>query len=124
MTDLKQLANNLVNLTVKEATELANILKDEHGLEPTATTNVSVEKPANEDAKKEEKTEFDMILKSAGTAKLAVVKTIKNSLGLNLKEAKDLADNAPSNLKEAVPKIEAEELKKKLEELGAEVELK
>ena len=124
MADLKEFAEQLVNLTVKEVNELANILKDEYGIEPAAAA-VAVAGPAADggDAA-EEKSEFDVILKAAGGSKLAVVKLVKELTGLGLKEAKELVDNAPSPLKEGIAKDEAEALVKSLEEAGAEVELK
>ena len=126
MADLKDFAEKLVNLTVKEVNELADILKDEYGIEPAAAA-VAVAGPAGgagvaEAA--EEKSEFTVVLKAAGGAKLAVVKLVKELKGLGLKEAKDLVDNAPSNIKEDIGKDEAEGMKKSLEEAGAEVELK
>mgnify|MGYP001074221008 CR=1 FL=1 len=120
MADLKAFAEQLVNLTVKEVNELAQILKDEYGIEPAAAA-VAVAAPA---AAGEEKTEFDVVLKAAGSNKLNVVKKVKELTGLGLKEAKDLVDGAPNVIKEALPKAEAENLKKELEEAGAEVELK
>lgn len=125
MADLKEMAEALVNLTVKEVNELAGILKDEYGIEPAAAA-VAVAGPAagGDGAGAEEKTEFDVILKSAGSAKLAVVKAVKELTGLGLKEAKEIVDGAPSPLKEGVAKDEAEALKQQLEEAGAEVELK
>ena len=123
MADLKALAEELVNLTVKEVNELATILKDEYGIEPAAAA-VVVAGPAAEGPAEEEKTNFDVVLKSAGASKLQVVKAVKESCGLGLKEAKDLVDAAPSVVKEGLPKDEAENLKKALEEVGAEVELK
>jgi len=125
MADLKEFAEQLVNLTVKEVNELADILKEEYGIEPAAAA-VAVAGPAaggGGDAA-EGKTEFDVILKAAGGSKLAVVKLVKELTGLGLKEAKEVVDNAPSPLKEGVSKDEAEGLKKSLEEAGAEVELK
>ncbi|MDA8917978.1 50S ribosomal protein L7/L12 [Flavobacteriaceae bacterium] len=124
MADLKDFAEQLVNLTVKEVNELATILKDEYGIEPAAAA-VAVAGPAagGGDAA-EEQTEFDVILKSAGASKLAVVKLVKELTGLGLKEAKALVDGAPSPVKEGVAKDEAEGLKSSLEEAGAEVELK
>ena len=110
MADLKVIAETLVNLTVKEVNELATILKEEYGIEPAAAA--------------EEKTSFDVVLKSAGANKLQVVKAVKEQTGLGLKEAKDIVDAAPSNVKEGVDKATAEALKKALEEVGAEVELK
>ena len=124
MADLKALAEELVNLTVKDVNELATILKEEYGIEPAAAA-VAVAAPAAAGAAAaEEKTEFDVVLKSAGANKLAVVKAVKEACGLGLKEAKDLVDGAPSVLKEALPKAEAESLKKTIEESGAEVEVK
>ena len=126
MADLKQLAEQLVNLTVKEVKELADILKDEYGIEPAAAA-VAVAGPAaggDGAAAAEEKTSFDVILKEAGGQKLAVVKLVKDLAGLGLKEAKDLVDAAPKELKAGVSKDEAEALKKQLEEAGAVVEIK
>lgn len=127
MADLKALAEQLVNLTIKEANELATILKDDYGIEPAASA-VAIAAPAagGGDAAPAaaEKTEFDVVLKDAGANKLNVVKEVKNILGLGLKEAKDLVDGAPSPLKSAVSKAEAEELKSKLEAAGAVVEVK
>ena len=122
MSDLKNLAETLVNLTVKEVNELATILKDEYGLEPAAAAVVVAGGAVGEAA--EEKTEFDVILKSAGASKLAIVKLVKDLTGAGLKEAKDIVDGAPAPIKTGVPKDEAEALKKQLEEAGAEVELK
>ncbi len=125
MADLKDFAEQLVNLTVKEVNELADILKEEYGIEPAAAA-VAVAGPAaggGGDAA-EEKSEFDVILKSAGASKLAVVKLVKELTGLGLKEAKELVDGAPAPVKEGVAKDEAEGLKSSLEEAGAEVELK
>jgi large subunit ribosomal protein L7/L12 len=125
MADLKQIAETLVNLTVKEVNELATILKDEYGIEPAAAAPVMVAGGgggATEAAA--EKTEFDVILKDAGAGKLAVVKVVKELTGLGLKEAKDLVDAAPAPVKEGVSKDEAEGLKKSLEEAGATVEVK
>ena len=124
MADLKDFAEQLVNLTVKEVNELATILKDEYGIEPAAAA-VAMAGPASGggDAA-EEQTEFDVILKAAGGSKLAVVKLVKELTGLGLKEAKELVDGAPSAVKEGVSKDEAEALKTQLEEAGAEVELK
>jgi large subunit ribosomal protein L7/L12 len=125
MADLKQLADQLVNLTVKEVKELADILKDEYGIEPAAAAaTVVAGGGAGEAAAEEEKTSFDVILKAAGGAKLAVVKLVKELTGLGLKEAKELVDGAPKAVKEGVAKDEAEALKKSLEEAGAEVEIK
>lgn len=123
MADLKQLAEELVNLTVKDVNELAEILKDEHGIEPAAAAAVVAGPAAGGDAA-EEKSEFDVVLKAAGGSKLAVVKLVKELTGLGLKEAKDIVDSAPAPLKEGVSKDEAEALKAQLEEAGAEVELK
>jgi len=125
MADLKQIAETLVNLTVKEVNELATILKDEYGIEPAAAAAVMVAGgPAAGGEVAEEKTEFDVILKSGGASKLAVVKLVKELTGLGLKEAKELVDASPKPVKEGVSKDEAEALKKQLEEAGAEVELK
>ena len=124
MADIKAIAEELVNLTVKEVNELARVLKDEYGLEPAAAAVAVAAGPAaGGAAAAEEKTAFDVVLKSAGSAKLQVVKAVKEACGLGLKEAKDLVDGAPSKLKEGVAKEEAEALKKALEEAGAEVEL-
>ncbi|MCH5241695.1 MAG: 50S ribosomal protein L7/L12 [Muribaculaceae bacterium] len=125
MADLKAFAEQLVNLTVKEVNELAQILKDEYGIEPAAAAVAVAAGPAAGGAPaEEEKTNFDVILKSAGASKLAVVKLVKELTGLGLKEAKALVDGAPGVVKEGLPKAEAEGLKKQLEEAGAEVELK
>ena len=125
MADLKNCAEQLVNLTVKEVNELATILKEEYGIEPAAAAVAIAAGPAaGAGEAAEEKTEFDVILKNAGASKLAVVKLVKELTGLGLKEAKDIVDGAPSALKEGVSKDEAEGLKKSLEEAGAEVELK
>ena len=125
MADLKDFAEQLVNLTVKEVNELAEILKEEYGIEPAAAAvAVAAGTAAGGDAGGEEKSEFDVILKAAGGSKLAVVKLGKELTGLGLKEAKELVDNAPSPIKEGVAKDEAEGLKSSLEEAGAEVELK
>jgi len=122
MADLKQFAEQLVNLTVKEVNELATILKDEYGIEPAAAAVVVA---AGGDAgAAEEQTEFTVVLKDAGASKLAVVKAVKELTGLGLKEAKDIVDSVPANIKEGVSKDEAEGLKKALEEAGAVVELK
>jgi len=125
MADLKAFAEQLVNLTVKEVNELAQILKDEYGIEPAAAA-VAVAAPAaaGAEAVVEEKTSFDVVLKEIGAQKLAIVKLVKELTGLGLKEAKDLVDGAPSTLKEGVAKDEADALKKQLEEAGAQVELK
>ncbi|MGN0086003.1 MAG: 50S ribosomal protein L7/L12 [Alloprevotella sp.] len=124
MADIKAIAEELVNLTVKEVNELATVLKDEYGIEPAAAAVAVAAGPvAGGAAAAEEKTAFDVVLKSAGAAKLQVVKAVKEACGLGLKEAKDLVDGAPSKLKEGVAKEEAEALKKALEEAGAEVEI-
>ncbi|HEY1195660.1 MULTISPECIES: 50S ribosomal protein L7/L12 [Flavobacterium] len=123
MADLKQFAEQLVNLTVKEVNELATILKDEYGIEPAAAA-VVVAAGGGDGAAEEAQTEFTVVLKEAGASKLAVVKLVKELTGLGLKEAKDVVDGAPSNVKEGVSKEEAEGLKKALEEAGAVVELK
>lgn len=125
MAELKDLAEQLVNLTVKDVSELANILKEEYGIEPAAAA-VAVAGPAGggEGAAAEEKTEFDVVLKSPGAAKLAVVKEVRQLLGIGLKDAKELVDSAPATIKEAASKDDAESLKAALEEAGAEVELK
>ena len=124
MADVKKLAEELVNLTVKEVNELATILKDEYGIEPAAAA-VAVAAPAAGAAEAvAEKTAFDVVLKSAGQAKLQVVKVVKEITGLGLKEAKDMVDGAPKTVKEGVSKEEAESIKAQLEEAGAEVEVK
>ena len=123
MADIKAIAEELVNLTVKEVNELATILKDEYGIEPAAAAVAVAAGPAAGAAAAEEKTSFDVVLKSAGAAKLQIVKAVKEHCGLGLKEAKDIVDGAPSKVKEGVAKEEAEALKKALEEAGAEVEL-
>ena len=123
MADLKAIAEQLVNLTVKEVNELATILKDEYGIEPAAAA-VAVAGPAAAGEAVEEKTSFDVVLKDAGAGKLKVVKAVKELCGLGLKEAKDLVDGAPSTIKEGLAKDEAESLKQALEEAGAQVELK
>ncbi len=123
MADLKQFAEQLVNLTVKEVNDLATILKDEYGIEPAAAA-VVVSGGGDAGAAAAEQTEFTVVLKDAGASKLAVVKAVKELTGLGLKEAKDLVDGAPANVKEGVSKDEAEGLKKSLEEAGAVVELK
>ena len=127
MADIKKIAKELVNLSVKDVSELANILKDEYGIEPAAAATVvagggAAGGGAAEDAA-EEKTSFNITLKSAGASKLAVVKLVKEITGLGLKDAKDMVDGAPKAIKEGVPKDEAESAKKQLEEAGAEVEL-
>lgn len=124
MADLKKFAEDLVNLTVKEVNELAEILKTEYGIEPAAAAVAVAAGPAGGEEVAEEKSAFDVILKSAGSAKLAVVKAVKELTGLGLKESKDLVDAAPSELKKGITKDEADALKKQLEEAGAEVELK
>ncbi|MBO5058523.1 MAG: 50S ribosomal protein L7/L12 [Prevotella sp.] len=125
MADIKAIAEELVNLTVKEVNELATVLKDEYGIEPAAAAVAVAAAPgAAAEAAAEEKTSFDVVLKSAGAAKLQVVKAVKEACGLGLKEAKDLVDGAPSTVKEGLSKDEAENLKKTLEGAGAEVELK
>jgi large subunit ribosomal protein L7/L12 len=126
MADLKAMAESLVNLTVKEVNELAEILKDEYGIEPAAAAVAVAAGPSGggEGGGTEEKSEFDVILTAAGAAKLAVVKAVKELTGLGLKEAKEIVDGAPGPVKEGVAKDEAEALKKQLEEAGAEVELK
>lgn len=124
MADLKKLAEELVNLTVKDVKELADILKEEYGIEPAAAAAVVAAPAAEGGAAAAEQTEFDVILKSAGAAKLGVVKLVKELTGLGLKEAKELVDKAPAPVKEKASKEEAEQLKAKLEEAGAEVELK
>ena len=126
MADIKKIAEELVNLSVKDVSELANILKDEYGIEPAAAATVAVAGGAAggaADAAAEEKTSFDITLKSAGASKLAVVKLVKEITGLGLKDAKDMVDGAPKAIKEGVPKEEAESAKKRLEEAGAEVDL-
>ena len=126
MADLKAFADQLVGLTVKEVNELADILKEEHGIEPAAAAVAVAAGPGGGGGGEaaEEKTEFDILLNSAGAAKLAVVKEVKNLLGVGLKDAKDLVDGAPQVIKEAVAKAEAESIKAVLEGAGAEVELK
>ena len=127
MADIKSLAEKLVNLSVKDVNELANILKDEYGIEPAAAAVVSTASSSggsDSSEVSEEKSNFDIILKSAGASKLAIVKLVKEISGLGLKDAKDLVDAAPKAVKEGVAKDEAETAKKQLEEAGAEVELK
>ena len=127
MADIKGIAEQLVNLTVKEVNDLAKILKEEYGIEPAAAAPVMIAGPAGGGAAApavEEKTEFDVILKNFGPKKLEVVKVVKNITGLGLKEAKDAVDNVPSVLKEKVSKEEASSIKAQLEEVGAEVEVK
>ena len=124
MADLKEFAEQLVNLSVKEVAELAIILKDEHGIEPAAAAAPAMVTGSGGGEAAEEKSAFDVILKAPGGAKLAIVKLVKELTGLGLKEAKDLVDSAPKAVKEGLAKEEAEGLKKQLEEAGAEVELK
>ncbi len=124
MADLKAFAEQLVNLSVKEVNELAQILKEEYGIEPAAAAVAVAAGPAAGAAAVEEKSSFDVVLKNAGASKLAIVKLVKELTGQGLKEAKDLVDSAPSVIKEGLPKADAEGLKKQLEEAGAEVELK
>jgi large subunit ribosomal protein L7/L12 len=124
MADLKDFAEQLVNLTVKEVNELADILKEEYGIEPAAAAVAMAGPATGGEEAVEEQTEFDVILKAPGGAKLAVVKLVKELTGAGLKDAKELVDNAPSPIKEGVSKDEAEALKAQLEEAGAEVELK
>lgn len=126
MADIKAIAEELVNLTVKEVNELATVLKDEYGIEPAAAAVAVAAGPAagGAAAADEEKTSFDVVLAEVGGAKLQVVKAVKEACGLGLKEAKDLVDGAPSTLKEGLSKDEAENLKKAIEEAGAKVELK
>tara|TARA_R100001143_G_C3361009_1_gene135773 strand:- start:20516 stop:20893 length:378 start_codon:yes stop_codon:yes gene_type:complete len=125
MADVKEIAEQLVNLTIKEANELAKVLEEEYNIKPAAAA-VAVAGPAagGDAAAAEEQTEFDVVLKSAGPKKIAVIKEVRAVTGLGLKEAKELVDGAPGTVKEQVSKAEAEELKAKLEEAGAEVELK
>lgn len=124
MADVKSLADQLVNLTVKEVNELAKILKDEHGIEPAAAAVAVAVGGGGGGAAAAEKTTFDVILKAAGNAKLGVVKIVKDITGLGLKEAKDLVDGAPKPIKEGVDKATAEQIKTQLTEAGAEVEIK
>jgi len=124
MADIKELGEALVSLTVKEVQELANYLKETHGIEPAAAVAVAGPAGGGDAPAAAEQTEFTVILKAAGAAKLAVVKAVKEMTGLGLKEAKELVDNAPSPIKEAVSKDEATALKSQLEEAGAEVEVK
>jgi len=126
MADIKAIAEELVNLTVKEVNELATVLKDEYGIEPAAAAVAVAAGPAAgaAGAEAEEKTSFDVVLAEVGAAKLQVVKAVKEACGLGLKEAKELVDGAPSTLKEGLAKAEAENLKKAIEEAGAKVELK
>lgn len=123
MADVKKLAEELVSLSVKDVQELANILKEEYGIEPAAATVVAAAADGGAAAEVEQ-TEFDVVLVAAGTAKLGVIKAVKEALGLGLKEAKDLVDGAPATLKEKVSKAEAEQLKQTLEDAGATVEVK
>ncbi|TAJ14948.1 50S ribosomal protein L7/L12 [Marinilabiliaceae bacterium JC017] len=124
MADIKKLAEELVNLTVKEVNELAEILKEEYGIEPAAAAVAVAGPAAGAEGGAEEQSEFDVILKAAGGSKLAIVKLVKEMTGLGLKEAKEIVDKAPTAIKEKVSKDEAEALKSQLEEAGAEVELK
>lgn len=126
MADVKEIAEQLVNLTIKEANELAKVLEEEYGIKPAAAAVAVAGGPAagGEGGAAEEKDEFDIILKSAGDKKIGVIKEVRAITGLGLKEAKELVDGAPNTVKEAVAKAEAEEIKKKLEDAGAEVELK
>ena len=124
MADVKALAEELVNLTVKDVQELAKVLKDEYGIEPAAAAVAVAGPAAAAEAAPAEQTEFTVVLTSAGQAKLQVIKAVKEALNLGLKEAKDLVDGAPANVKEKVSKAEAEQLKAALEEAGAEVEVK
>ncbi len=124
MADVKKLAEELVNLSVKDVQELANVLKEEYGIEPAATVVAAGPAEGGAGAAEAEQTEFDVVLTDAGQAKLGVIKAVKEALGLGLKEAKDLVDKAPSTIKEKVSKAEAEQLKSTLEEAGATVEIK
>ena len=124
MADIKAIAEELVNLTVKEVNELATVLKDEYGIEPAAAAVAVAAGPAAAGEAAEEKTSFDVILAEAGAAKLHVVKAVKEACGLGLKEAKDLVDGAPAKIKEGISKDEAENLKKTIEAAGAKVEIK
>lgn len=124
MADIKAIAEELVNLTVKEVNELATVLKDEYGIEPAAAAVAVAAGPAAAGEAAEEKTSFDVILAEVGGAKLQVVKAVKEACGLGLKEAKDLVDGAPAKIKEGISKEEAENLKKAIEEAGAKVEVK
>ena len=124
MADVKALAEELVNLSVKDVQELAKVLKEEYGIEPAAAAVVVAADGAGAAAAEAEQTEFDVVLTSAGAAKLGVIKAVKEALGLGLKEAKDLVDGAPATIKEKVSKAEAEQLKETLEGAGAEVEIK
>ncbi|HCY73193.1 MAG TPA: 50S ribosomal protein L7/L12 [Rikenellaceae bacterium] len=124
MADVKALAEELVNLSVKDVQELAQVLEEVYGIKPAAAAVVVASDGGNGAAAEAEQTEFDVVLKAAGTAKLQVIKVIKEALGLGLKEAKDIVDGAPSTIKEKISKAEAEQLKATLEEAGAEVEVK
>ena len=124
MADLNAFAEQLVNLSVKEVNELAQILKEQYGIEPAAAAVAVAAGPAAAGAKKKKKTSFDVVLKAAGNEKLKVVKLVKELTGLGLKEAKELVDGAPNTIKEGLAKADAEALKSQLEEVGAEVELK
>ena len=124
MADIKAIAEELVNLTVKEVNELATVLKDEYGIEPAAAAVAVAAGPAAAGEAAEEKTSFDVILAEVGAAKLQVVKAVKEACGLGLKEAKELVDGAPAKIKEGISKEEAENLKKAIEESGAKVEIK
>lgn len=124
MADVKALAEELVNLSVKDVQELAQVLEEVYGIKPAAAAVVVAADGGNGAAAEAEQTEFDVILKSSGAAKLQVIKVVKEALGLGLKEAKDIVDGAPSTVKEKISKAEAEQLKATLEEAGAEVELK
>ena len=124
MADIKAIAEELVNLTVKEVNELATVLKEEYGIEPAAAAVAVAAGPAAAGEAAEEKTSFDVILAEVGAAKLQVVKAVKEACGLGLKEAKDLVDGVPAKIKEGLSKYEAENLKKAIEEAGAKVELK
>lgn len=123
MADVKEIAEQLVNLTVKEANELAQVLEEEYDIKPAAAQAVVAGDGGGEAAADEEQTEFDVVLKSAGDKKIGVIKEVRGITGLGLKEAKELVDNAPNPIKEGVEKAEADEIKSKLEEAGAEVEL-
>lgn len=124
MADVKEIAEQLVNLTVKEANELAKVLEEEYDIKPAAATAVVAGGGGGDAGGGEEQTEFDVVLKSAGQKKIAVIKEVRGITGLGLKEAKELVDNAPNAVKEGVSQAEADDIKSKLEEAGAEVELK
>ncbi|MGF1670955.1 MAG: 50S ribosomal protein L7/L12 [Balneolaceae bacterium] len=124
MADVKEIAEQLVNLTVKEANELAKVLEEEYDIKPSAAAVAVAGPAAGGESAAEEQTEFDVVLKAAGAKKIAVIKEVRALTGLGLKEAKELVDGAPNTIKEAVGKDEAEEIKSKLEEAGAEIELK